>query len=237
MQMTDPLLALPFAALAIIVQFAFLIGVYIAYRERPNVAIVFLVSLVGSALWMMGTFLAAAKGLLRFDTRPPTMLLLVVVMFAISFWIGSSRFGKELSSLPLVALIGFQAFRLPLELLMHRAYRDGIMPVQMTYTGRNFDIVTGAAAGLIALAMVFTRVPLRIMKTWNILGIMLLTNVLVIAMLSMPTPIRRFHNEPANTWVAQAPYVWLPTVFVLAAIAGHIVISRKLYSEASVRQL
>jgi hypothetical protein len=237
MQMTDPLLALPFAALAIIVQFAFLIGVYFAYRERPNVAIVFLVSLVGSALWMMGTFLAAAKGLLRFDTRPPTMLLLVVVMFAISFWIGSSRFGKELSSLPLVALIGFQAFRLPLELLMHRAYRDGIMPVQMTYTGRNFDIVTGAAAGLIALAMVFTRVPLRIMKTWNILGIMLLTNVLVIAMLSMPTPIRRFHNEPANTWVAQAPYVWLPTVFVLAAIAGHIVISRKLYSEASVRQL
>ena len=228
--MSDPSLALLFAALAILLQFAFLIGVYFAYRERGNVAVVFLGTLVASGMWMIGTFAVAAKGKLRFDSRPPTMLLLVVAIFVLAFAIGFSRFGKRLSALPLIALIGFQAFRLPLELLMHRAYQIGLMPVQMTYTGRNFDIVTGAGAAAIAIAMAFTNVPLRVLKTWNILGILLLANVLVIAILSMPTPLRQFHNEPANTWVAQAPWVWLPAVFVLAAIAGHVVISRKLYS-------
>jgi hypothetical protein len=30
---------------------------------------------------------------------------------------------------PLWALVGFQIFRLPLELLMHRAYVEGLLPV------------------------------------------------------------------------------------------------------------
>jgi hypothetical protein len=33
-------------------------------------------------------------------------------------------------------------------------------------------------------------------------------------------PFRKFRNEPANVWITQAPYVWLPAVFVLLAIMG-----------------
>ena len=33
-----------------------------------------------------------------------------------------------------------------------------------------------------------------------------------------------------NTWVADAPYVWLPGVLVQAALWGHLVIWRKLRS-------
>lgn len=233
--MSDPSLAQVFAALAILVQFVFLIGVYFAYRDRANVALVFLATVVGSGVWMMATFIAASKGMLRFDTRPPTVSLLMAVVLIAALSLGVSRFGKQLTTLPLVALVGFQSFRLPLELLMHRAYEQGLMPVQMSYSGRNFDIVTGIGAAAIAVGMLFTTVPLRIVKTWNILGIMLLTNVLIVAILSMPTPLRRFHDEPANTWIAQAPYVWLPAVFVLLAIAGHIVITRRLYFSSEIK--
>ena len=43
----------------------------------------------------------------------------------------------------LATLVGVQAFRLPLELLMHRAGGLGIMPPELSYGGYNYDIVTG----------------------------------------------------------------------------------------------
>jgi hypothetical protein len=40
----------------------------------------------------------------------------------------STRTAAPLVRLPLAALVGFQAFRLPLELVMHEAARAGVMP-------------------------------------------------------------------------------------------------------------
>lgn len=225
-------LAVAFVALALSVQFVALIGVYLAYRTQANAAVVFLLSMVLSGAWLVGTFVAAAKGALRFDTRPPTVMVLMLLVLAIAASIGFSRFGKQLASgLSLAALIGFQSFRLPLEMLMHHAQEVGLMPPQMSYSGWNFDILTGITALVLAAILTQRRLPRWLLWAWNCMGILLLANVLTIAVLSMPTPLRRFHNEPANTWIAQAPYVWLPAVFVLAAIAGHIVIARRLQME------
>lgn len=224
-------LPIAFALLAVVVQFLFLIGVYWAYRQKANVALVFLTTLVISAAWMMGTFIAAAKGKLSFESRPPTMLFVFAGVFVLAFGAGFSRFGKHLGAgLPLAVLVGFQAFRFPLELLLHQAYRDGLMPVQMSYSGRNFDIVTGISAAILGLALWKRALPKWMVQAWNVMGILLLANILTIAVLSTPLPIRRFFQEPANVWIKDAPYVWLPAVFVLLAIMGHVVIARKLAS-------
>jgi hypothetical protein len=39
-----------------------------------------------------------------------------------------------------------------------------------------------------------------------------------------------FQNEPANTFIAQFPYIWLPTVLVPTAWAGHLLLFRRLQS-------
>jgi len=70
-------------------------------------------------------------------------------------------------------------------------------------------------------------------RAWNIVGTLLLANILTVAILSAPTPLRVFHNEPANVWIADAPWVWLPSVFVLAAILGHVLVYRRLRVEAA----
>jgi hypothetical protein len=62
---------------------------------------------------------------------------------------------------------------------------------------------------------------------WNLLGLGLLINIVTIAILSMPTPMRRFEG-PANVFVATFPYVWLPTVMVSAALLGHLLVARRL---------
>lgn len=66
------------------------------------------------------------------------------------------------------------------------------------------------------------------MKWWNILGTILLCNIIVVSLLSTPTPLRVFTTQPANTWITAAPYVWLPSVLVVFAMIGHIVVFRAL---------
>jgi hypothetical protein len=132
------------------------------------------------------------------------------------------------AGVPLAALVGVQAFRFPLELAMHRAYEEGLMPVQMSYSGRNFDIVTGVTAILVAGLLLAGRMPAWGVRLWNWMGLALLVNIVVIANLSTPTPFRVFMNEPANVWISRAPFVWLPAVMVLTALLGHIVVLRRL---------
>lgn len=159
------------------------------------------------------------------------MIMLLVLILAISVGISISPLGRRMSTgLPVVVLVGFQGFRVLVELAMHRAYTEGIMPVQMSYSGRNFDIVSGLTA--LGVAFWLWSGPRRqwrpIVTAWNVLGSLLLLNILIIALLSAPTALRRFANEPPNVWVTQAPFVWLPAVMVLAAIVGHLLVFRHL---------
>jgi hypothetical protein len=182
---------------------------------------------IGVALWLAITAGVAAARLLHF--MPPTMPILIVAGFVLAFRVALSPLGHQLAvGLPLAVLVGFQAFRVLVELLLHRAYFEGLMPVQMSYSGRNFDIVSGITAIFMAIWLVRGHPSARIVFAWNTLGVGLLLNIVVIAMLSAPTPFRVFMNEPANVWITHAPWVWLPTVMVTAAIVGHVLVYRRL---------
>jgi hypothetical protein len=135
--------------------------------------------------------------------------------------------GRRLAiGLPLWTLVGAQSFRLPLELLMHQAYESGLMPVQMSYSGLNFDIVTGASAVIVAILLATRRAGVRVARWWNVLGTVLLCNIVVVSILSTPV-FSVFKTQPANTWITAAPFVWLPTVLVAFAIFGHVVVYRR----------
>jgi hypothetical protein len=60
-----------------------------------------------------------------------------------------------------------------------------------------------------------------------VLGFALLVNVVSVAIASMPL-LRVFGDEQVVTFVTYTPFVWLPAVMVLAALAGHLVIFRAL---------
>jgi hypothetical protein len=226
-------LKLMFGALAIALGCSFVASVYWAWRRTgaaPAAARrVALITAAGVVAWLGVTFAAAASGRLRFDVVPPTMMFAVLAMIVVAIGLARSGVGERLAAgLPLALLVGIQGFRLPLELMMHRAYSAGVMPVQMSFSGYNFDILTGIGAIVVAVLVAFGRAGRPVVRAWNWLGMLLLINVMVIALLSAPTPLRVFHNEPANIWVTQAPFVWLPMVMVLMALMGHLVIFRRL---------
>ena len=182
-----------------------------------------------TAVWLAITGTLAATGALHFSA-PPTMVPVFPLVFAIAIAVALSPVGRRLAlDLPVAALVGFQGFRVLVELVLHRAYTEGLMPVQMSYAGRNFDIVSGATAIVVALWLARGRSSPSLVFAWNTLGVALLLNILIVALLSAPTPMRAFMNEPANVWVTRAPWIWLPTVMVLAAIMGHVLVYRRLW--------
>jgi hypothetical protein len=189
------------------------------------------IAAIATALWMALTGVAAATGRLHFSP-PPTMAIVVVGVFVIAVALTLSPLGRRIAlQLPIAVLVGYQSFRIVVELLLHRAYVEGLMPVQMSYAGRNFDIVTGLTALALGFWLATGRRSARLVFAWNTLGLALLLNVVVIALLSAPTPFRVFMNEPANVWITRAPWVWLPAVMVLAAVAGHALVYRRLFLE------
>jgi hypothetical protein len=226
------LLTSAFSTLALALAAAFVTALYVSYRRAGGPVSHALgrtaIAAVAAALWLAFTGTAAALGFLGFSA-PPTMLVLLGATLALALVLGLSPVGRRLATgVPLAWLVGFQGFRVLVELLLHRAYVEGLMPVQMSYAGRNFDIVSGITALGLAAVLATGRRPLALVAIWNALGLGLLANILVIALLSTPTPIRVFMNEPANVWITATPWVWLPTVMVLAAIVGHIVLWRHL---------
>ena len=183
-------------------------------------------------LLMVVEYALASGGVLReWTRRPPPMLLAVAIPFGLALFVGLSAVGRRIAtSTSFAAIIGIQAFRFPLELVMHRAAATGLMPEQMSYTGWNFDIASGVLA--IVVAAMAWRSPQRrpIVLAWNVVGTLLLLNIVTIAVASLPV-FAAFGPDRLNTWVADPPYVLLPTVLVPSAVFGHVLTWRKLAME------
>ncbi|HET6333373.1 MAG TPA: hypothetical protein VFG30_09185 [Polyangiales bacterium] len=209
---------------------------YAARRLGRSVTGAVVLALGGSLIWMGLTGGLAASGVLaRFDIRPPPLAFLFAGTVALGIALGVSRVGGRIAEgLPLYVLVLAQGFRLPLELVMHAAAAEGTMPAVMSYGGYNFDIVTGASALLVG-ALLKRGAPRTLAIAWNALGVVLLGVIISVALLSSPL-VRAFGDDQLNTWVAYVPFVWLPSILVASAIAGHIVVWRRLAIELPFRQ-
>lgn len=227
--MSAPVLVV-FLALVAVVCLALLGGVGAAARALPPEQRLrwVLGTAAGLVAWLGVTAGLARAGVLsQFDVLPPRAPLFLVALTAGTVAFAVSPIGTGVArSVPLAALVGVQAFRLPLELVLHRLYLDGILPVQVTYAGWNYDIVTGILAAALALALWRGWGGRRWVAAWNALGLALLAVVVVTAALSLPTPFQQL--EPSTEAVTTFPLVWLPSVLVMAALLGHLLVLRRL---------
>jgi hypothetical protein len=184
-----------------------------------------------AALWLCVTAAVAKSGLVDFGSVPPRPMIFVVATTAATTALALSPIGREWARhAGLASLVLFQVFRIAVEVFLWWGHRDEFVPVQMTWEGWNFDVLTGLSAPLVAWLLHSGRISRTVALVWNILGLALLLNVVTIALLSMPTPLRMFLNEPSNTFVTQVPYIWLPTVLVQAAWLGHLLVFRSFKS-------
>lgn len=212
--------------LAVVVVVAVLVGIALRRAAVPP-----RISLVIGLLYLaVPGVLAAAGALGRYDPLPAPALVLLVTQALVTVALVSARTGSLLaSSIPLGAVIALQAFRIPVEVVLHRLFVEGAVPVQMTWSGRNFDVVTGLTGLLLGGWILGGRtVPRGVVLAWNVLGLALLANIVTVAALSTPVPFRRFLEGPPNLLPSTFPWIWLPSFLVQVALASHLIVFRQL---------
>jgi hypothetical protein len=179
------------------------------------------------AAWFCAVLVLAGTGVLRSANGAPGAVLFAgsgVAMFVLAL----SQWGKPLSHhVGIATLVGLHAFRLPLELVMHQAGNEGVMPTVMSWQGRNPDIVTGVVATLLWLLSRWRTLPAAVVVAFNVLGTLMLVNVLQVAVRASPV-LMAFGPDQVNRWVLEAPYVLLPTVLVAIAWLLHVSLWRRL---------
>lgn len=204
---------------------AFLAAVGHAYRTEPaHAKRVTTLAGVLTAAWLGLTWVVVDTGMLArlpFSGLPFFFGTIAVVSLAV----GLSPLGGRLAAhVPLAALLAFQGFRLPLELVLHRWVADGTIPATMSWQGQNWDILSG----VIALAVApFARRSRAVAWVANGVGLLLLLNVGRVAVMSSPLPFA-WPVQPPLLLALHLPYALIGPVCVAGAMAGHVVLTRAL---------
>jgi|SRR6185312_9372936 len=174
--------------------------------------------------------LALAGFFANFAALPPRIPLSMIVPLAVMITIVFSRGGTTLLQvMPPHWPVYAQTIRIGVELVILLAVLNRMMPIQLSMEGRNFDIVTGVLALPVGYyVFVVRRWPRWVAVGYHLMGMGLLVNVLAVSFLSMPTPMRLFFNEPANTLITQFPFIFLPGMLVPLAFSLHIVALRQM---------
>jgi hypothetical protein len=168
------------------------------------------------------------------DPPLPAIPIVFVAILGSALAVAWSPVGRRLSATSsLAVLVGFQAFRLPLELVLHHWAEVGTIPGTMTWTGDNLDIIAGAVALVAAPAASLLRDRSR--GRWarafawvaQIVGVVLLLNVLRVVVMSSPLPFA-WGVEPPLQLLGHLPYAWIGPLFVAPAVAAHVITIRRL---------
>ena len=183
---------------------------------------------------VMTAWLAASGALASFESGQPRIPILVLTQLVFVVWVAwFSRWSGYLAQIPQTALVGLQCFRIPVEFLLAELAARNLLAVEMTFYGRNFDILAGATA--IMLVIWLRRdgeESLRpVVLGWNVMGLCLITVVLANGMLSVPYPFQLLHLSVPTFVVASFPVVWLATVLVPIAYLLHVVSIRRCLAE------
>ncbi len=119
--------------------------------------------------------------------------------------------------------------RILVEFVLLWLHKAQYLPADLTFEGRNYDIVIGMTAPLVAHMGYTQKILTRnIIIGWNIIGILSLLNVVIHAVLSLPGAMNVINANMPNTAVLAFPYQLLPVVVVPMVFIAHIVVILRL---------
>jgi hypothetical protein len=99
----------------------------------------------------------------------------------------------------------------------------------MTFSGRNFDILSGLTAPFVYyFGFVRKKLSTAVILLWNFVCLLLLFNIVAHAILSAPFPFQQLAFSQPNIAVLHFPFTWLPACIVPLVLFSHLVTIRKL---------
>jgi hypothetical protein len=180
--------------------------------------------------WLLLLGLLSIRGFFaNFSGLPPRLAFALLAPLPVVLLFIRSPAGRQfLQTIRPQWLIYLQSFRILVEIAIWILVRNGSLPVQLSFEGRNFDILTGLLAFPVGYYCFVKKTwPPVTALVYNIAGLVLLVNVVTISTLSMPTPLRVFHNQPDSSLLTRFPFIYLPGLLVPLAYTLHILSLRQ----------
>lgn len=207
-----------------------LLALAIFYKAANNARIFILLSL----LWIAIQMIAGASGFYAVNnTVPPRFIFLILPPILLIIALFSTARGKlfiDVLNLKLLTL--FHIIRLPVELVLFWLYTRKAVPGLMTFEGRNFDILSGITAPFIYyFGFVKQTLGKTVILVWNYICLGLLINIVVNAVLSVPTPFQQFAFDQPNIALLYPPFNLLPAFLVPLVLFSHLTVIRRLHGD------
>ena len=190
-----------------------------------------------SLIWLLIQGLISKQNIYNTDTEalPPKIVALgILPMILVLILLFATRRGRHfIDSLPLKNMVLIHVVRIPVEIVLFWLCLEQTIPELMTFEGRNFDIIAGISAPVIAyFGFVKKQLTRNIVLTWNLICLGLLINIVLNALLSAPSPLQLFAFEQPNIAILNYPFSWLPTFVVPLVLFSHLVSIRQLMRQA-----
>ncbi len=201
---------------------------------RKKTLFIFILCLI----WLGLQAIFTLKNIYNSNTNelPPKILLIgvlpnLLVIILIFIPENGRRF---IENLPLTYLTSIHIIRAPIEIVLYWLYIQKALPQIMTFEGRNFDILAGMTTPIVFyIVFKMNKFSNKILLIWNILCLGLLLNIVILAILSAPTPFQAFGLNQPNVAIINFPFSWLPTFIVPVVLFAHLASIYKLLKHNS----
>ncbi len=170
------------------------------------------------------------------NQMPPRLFLFGLFPFIVLvFLLFATKWGRYfMDNLSLRTMTWLSVVRIPVEISLFWLAREGSVPELMSFEGRNFDILAGITAPIVGY-LCFDRLALKrknVLLVWNIIGLVLLLNIIIHAILSAPFPLQQFAFDQPNLAILHFPFVWLAVFVAPVVLLTHLFSLRQLLRRA-----
>jgi hypothetical protein len=153
---------------------------------------------------------------------PPLLFIILVLI--------TKKGKKFIRRLDLRTLHLLHIVRIPVEVCLYWLSLRKAVPELMTFTGNNFDIITGITVPVLYFTC-FKRRSVRsvnLLFGWNIIGLVMLGSAVAKGILSAPTVYQKLAFDQPNIAVLYFPFIWLPGFIVMVVLFSHLAMIKRL---------
>ncbi len=188
-------------------------------------------AVIATVAWTIILGIVAITGFFTVTSGVPPRFapVIAVPLLTIAALFATPKGRAVIAGLDQGLLVLLNAIRIPVELVLYGLFIHGAVPELMTFTGRNWDILSGLTAPLVWWFGYRKRVlPRAVLIGWNLMCLALLFNIVINAIIAAPFDFQQQAFDQPNIAIFYFPYVLLPGVVVPIVLFSHLVLLRSL---------
>lgn len=167
-------------------------------------------------VWSISHSVLASQGFYLNDEALPPRFVLVLIppIILIIYSLFSSKRQQIFENRNTKISTFLHVVRFPVEIVLFELFVYKMVPESMTFEGWNFDIIMGITAPIIGFLYLKNKLSEKGLILWNVLGLVLVSFILLLGILSAELPFQQFGLEQPNRGINYFPFILLPATIV-----------------------